>query len=191
MAVWLCDIYPSEMGTRSPWWVQNYKSIALSFASLHSPSWILTPMYRSRPVPDIHSGNSSHDQPESSAGDFLPHAHCVTIRDSTLIDVRGNLILYTGRTGEQPSPVCTRNQSISSQTLIATQWPTYWWTDFDQGTLRKLAGSPAKPGIWTIEMAPMEQTRVKVYRIHQYREKEDIYNHHLAIVKSSCVSSFA
>ena len=78
-------------------------------------------------------------------------------------------------------------QSITPQTLTAIQWKTFWWTDFDQRTLRYLPGSSIERGISTMEMESMEQTRVQVYRIHQYEDKEGIYRDHLAIVKSRCV----
>ena len=80
----------------------------------------------------------------------------------------------------------SRIQSIISETLTAIQWKRYWWTDFDQRTLRYL-GSSIEWGISTMEMESIEQTRVQAYRIHQYDDKKDIYSHHLAIVKSRCV----
>ncbi|KAF8957237.1 hypothetical protein BDZ97DRAFT_1847236 [Flammula alnicola] len=103
----------------------------------------------------------------SSNGGFLRDMDGVSIYGSTFTEVRGDMVIV--RSPEQ--------QSL---------WNAYRWTDFDQQTLRYLHHSSIKPGVYTMEMEPMTCTsRVKTYRIHEYRDKEDIFHDHLAIVKSS------
>ncbi|KAF8958578.1 beta-glucan synthesis-associated protein-domain-containing protein [Flammula alnicola] len=106
-----------------------------------------------------------HSSTPSSNGGFFRDASGFSIDRSMLTEVRGNMIIV--RSPEQ--------QSL---------WNSYRLTDFDQRTLRCLRS--IEPGIYTMEMEPMTSTsRIKIYRIHEYGDKEDIFHDHLAIVKSS------
>ena len=76
-----------------------------------------------------------------------------------------------------------------SPKLIALKWNQYRWVDFDQQSLRHLHTSPT--GVVTMEMEPMTLTsRIKVYRIHYYKDREDIFSRHLEFAKSLFVCFF-
>ncbi|KAF8814654.1 hypothetical protein BYT27DRAFT_7334218, partial [Phlegmacium glaucopus] len=98
-----------------------------------------------------------------SYGAFFPNANQFSVNQSTLAIVHGIMNVYSS---ERPS-----------------HWNKYRWVDFDQQTLRHLRTSPT--GIVTMEMKPMLMTsRVKMYRIHWYGDKEDIFDNHLEFAKS-------
>jgi hypothetical protein len=86
--------------------------------------------------------------------------------------------------GERPSLVC-KDQINFSPKLTAPKWNKYRWVDFDQQSLRYLHSSPT--GVVTMEMEPMTLTsRIKVYRIHYYNDREDLFSRHLEYAKSLC-----
>ena len=70
-----------------------------------------------------------------------------------------------------------------SPKLIAVKWNQYRWVDFDQHTLQYLHTS--SNGVVTMEMEPMTLTsRINVYRIHYYKDREEIFSRHLEFAKS-------
>ncbi|KAF8815889.1 hypothetical protein BYT27DRAFT_7186348 [Phlegmacium glaucopus] len=99
----------------------------------------------------------------SCYGAFFPNANGFSIDQSTFTAVHGNVNVYSS---EQPS-----------------HWNKYRWVDFDQQTLQLLHTSST--GLVTMEMEPMAFTsRVKMYRIHWYRDRKDVFYNHLEFSKS-------
>ncbi|KIM43497.1 hypothetical protein M413DRAFT_443429 [Hebeloma cylindrosporum] len=115
--------------------------------------------------------NPVHRYPEehkpSSNADFFPNATGLSIHHSTFNSVHGDMIVY--------------RQPIEQPSL----WNKYRWTDFDQQSLRYIHTSST--GIVTMEMEPMSESstsRIKVYRIHYYKDREEVFYDHLAFCKS-------
>ncbi|KAF8811586.1 hypothetical protein BYT27DRAFT_7240277 [Phlegmacium glaucopus] len=118
-------------------------------------------------VNDQQLANPTHGLPEGSQspsyGAFFTNANGVNINQGTFTIVHGNMI------------VNSREKS--------SHWNKYRWVDFDQQTLQLLHTSST--GTVTMEMEPMALTsRVKMYRIHWYRDREDIFYDHLKFAKS-------
>jgi len=100
----------------------------------------------------------------------------------TFNTVRGDMIIHP-QADEQPSLVRMWDLVDSSRKLTGLQWNKYRWVDFDQQTLRYLRSN--SKGIVTMEMEPMVSTsRIKVCRIHYYKDKEDLFYRHLEFSKS-------
>jgi hypothetical protein len=126
---------------------------------------------------------SSEGSQLSSTGAFFPNANGCSFNHSTFTVVHGNMtVVYSG----EQSSLVRKTGSITTQILTTCKWNKYRLVDFDQQTLRYLRTSPT--GIVTMEMEPMALTsHVKMYRIHWYRDREDIFYDHLGFAKSPCV----
>ncbi|KAF8813242.1 hypothetical protein BYT27DRAFT_7181388, partial [Phlegmacium glaucopus] len=99
----------------------------------------------------------------SSYSAFFPNASGFSLNRSTFAVVHGNMNLHAS---EHPS-----------------HWNKYRWVDFDQQTLQLLRTSST--GLVTMEMEPMALTsRVKMYRIHWYKDRKDTFHNHLEFANS-------
>jgi len=122
----------------------------------------------------LHPANPMpHHLPEryksSSNGEFFRNAEGLSINQSTFTNIIGDMIVY----------------SVEQRSL----WNQYQWVDFDRQSYRHLHTSST--GVVTMEMEPMALTsRIKVYRIHYYKDREDIFSRHLEFVKSLYFFSF-
>jgi len=119
--------------------------------------------------PSIHPANPMHPRTKGhkppSNGSFFRNAKYLSFDQSTFNNIHGDMIVNPVK---QPS-----------------LWNEYRWVDFDQQSLRYL--STRSTGVVTMEMKAMRPnptSRVKVYRIHYYKDREDIYSCHLEFVKS-------
>ncbi|KAF8798211.1 hypothetical protein BYT27DRAFT_7246594, partial [Phlegmacium glaucopus] len=84
----------------------------------------------------------------------------------------------------QPTFNMVGGNMIDNRREKPSHWNTYRWVEFDQQTLRRLHTSST--GIVTSEMELVTSvaSRVKVYRIHEYRDSEDLFYNHLEFAKS-------
>src|ERR1700678_981078 len=108
-------------------------------------------------------------QSSESNATFVRNAKGCSFNQSSFTVVNGNTFY-----GEQLSLVRRIELITTVQKLTTFKWNKYGWSDFDQKTLRYLR--TGSTNVVTMEMEPMSEStsRVKMYRIHYYRDKEDI-----------------
>lgn len=158
----MCSVLPEE---RNPSESSNVDSLSEMEGSVHQSA-----LTRTRHGGDVISsvGQSLTEHvrhPEehgpSSKGGFFSHATGLGFQNCTFTRVGGDMISYPI---EQLSP-----------------WNKYRWVDFNQQSLRHIHTSST--GVVTMEMESSSSC-IRVYRIHDYRSREDIFYDHLAFCKS-------